>query len=74
MLVPGPYSIGQKLLLVSYCRIKVQRRKTRAGRIAHDKQPTALTAHTHYVTVSPKEAENAPTTKDAVITGSATIE
>lgn len=76
MLVPGRYSIEQKLLSVSYSRIKVQnkRRKARAERTQQSERPIAPKAHTRDRTMSPTEPEDTPTTQDVTSTRSVTVE
>lgn len=74
MLVPGRYSIGQKLLSVTYSRIKEQLRKTQPDQIEDDAQPTVRTAHARARVVSTTETQNSLSTQEITRTRSAHTE
>jgi hypothetical protein len=77
MLVPGRFSIGQKLLSVSYSRIKSKDSKERKSwpqQTEHGEQPSAGTVHTYRHLLPSTESENAPTIQDVTSPNSATTE
>jgi hypothetical protein len=77
VLLPGRFSIGQKLLYVSYSRIKCKNSKERKSwpqQTEHDEQPSAGTVHTYHRGLSPSQSDKPPTIQDVTSPSSATTE
>lgn len=74
MLLPGPYSLGQKLLLVSFRKIKDKmtgRRGVQTSQIAQAGRQTRSSTRSCDRMSSPADSEDTLTTQNTTITSSA---